>query len=376
MLKICHIVSGLPRDCARIFFRQSISLVKAGYEVSILINDGEKDEFVNDIMIFNHGHQFKSRLNDILFAKKYFSRKALEIDADIYQLHAPELIPLGLYLKKLGKIVFYDAHEDLPRDILEKRSIPKIIRPFLSKFIEWYMKNTLNKFDEVFTVTPHIVNNLKKIINNVTMITNFPLIDNMQIFDFNDYNLRDNNLCYVGTVYSYSNQEVLFDVMSRVNDINYLIAGNGDFLSTSINYQNLKSQDRIKFLGKLSKDKLNTLYNQCIAGYVLYDYHRNLGYNIGSFGTNKLFEYMIAGLPVICTDFELWKNIIDKYDCGIYVEPGKADQLENAISFLTSNKQKAYEMGQNAINAVVKEYNWLEQEKIYLNVFSKYVKVV
>ena len=45
-----------------------------------------------------------------------------------------------------------------------------------------------------------------------------------------------------------------------------------------------------------------------------------MGYKKGTLGNNKIFEYMYYGLPIICTDFDLWKEIIDKYKCGIYVK--------------------------------------------------------
>ena len=104
------------------------------------------------------------------------------------------------------------------------------------------------------------------------------------------------------------------------------------------------------------------------------DYKLNLGYRRGTYAVNKIFEYMEAGLPIICTDYDLWKEIVDKYDCGICVEPNNAKQIEEAIQFLISNKEKAYQMGQNGRKAVLLEYNWNTQEKEYLRIFRKYDK--
>ena len=91
-------------------------------------------------------------------------------------------------------------------------------------------------------------------------------------------------------------------------------------------------------------------------------------------GNNKIFEYMEAGLPVICTDFEMWKNnIIDKYNCGICVEPGNQEQLKDAITVLVSDHEKAYQMGLNGRNAVLNEFNWVTQEKILLEIYHSIV---
>jgi len=369
--KVCHIISGFLRDDSRIFIRQCGSLINYGYKVNILTNDGGPNEILNNINIYSHDVFSKGRIYDILFAKKYFLNKALEIDADIYQLHGPELIPLGVTLKNHGKIVFYDAHEDLPRDILEKEAIPGFIRPILSKLAEFYLQIQLKKFDEIFTVTPHFLINLKKASKNVSLITNFPIISDSSNFSKQDYLKRDNVLCYAGTVYKYSNQEVVLNSINNIQNLTYQVAGYIDD-SHKKKLNELDGSKNAKFLGKLTKAKLNDLFNNSTIGIVIYDYIRNLGYKIGSFGTNKIFEYMQAGLPIICTDFDLWKEIVEKHDCGICVQPNNQEQLENAIIFLINNKEKAFEMGQNGKAAVLSEYNWYSQERLYLEIFQKY----
>jgi len=107
-------------------------------------------------------------------------------------------------------------------------------------------------------------------------------------------------------------------------------------------------------------------------GIVVYDYKLNLGDRLGSFGSNKLFEYMEAGLPIICTDYVLWKEVVEKYECGLTVEPRNIDQLRDAISYLLQNKEIAYKYGKNGQKAVKEELNWSTQEKKYLGVLNEY----
>ena len=110
--------------------------------------------------------------------------------------------------------------------------------------------------------------------------------------------------------------------------------------------------------------------NTSTIGLSIYDYRKNLGGNLGSFATNKLFEYMEAGLPVICTDFEMWKKLIEEENCGICIKPNDTKELEKALKFLIDNKEEAFRMGQNGRSAVKNKYNWVSQQEKYNALFN------
>ena len=83
-----------------------------------------------------------------------------------------------------------------------------------------------------------------------------------------------------------------------------------------------------------------------------------------------MFEYMSSGIPVICTKFDLWKDIIDKYDCGICVDPYSDKEIRDAVKTLKNNPEKRLRMGKNGVKAVLQEYNWNTQEKELFNLYE------
>ena len=372
-IKVCHVISGYYRNDPRIFQRQCKSLVNGGFEVCILTNDGQPNEVMEGIKLYATDKYWKNRIKVLLFANSQFIKKAIEINADIYQLHSPELLSLGLTLKKLGKIVIYDSHEDLPSHILEKEWIPLIVRKPISIFINFYMYIFLKNYNEIISPHQHVVEKLELINANTTLITNFAKVGSLINYDLSHYLNRENIICYSGTVYSSSNQEFILEAISNINNLKYQIAG---FIDE--NYQEQLSErkgfKKLKFLGRIPYEELGDFYSKSLIGIVIMDYTLNLGHRRGTYAVNKIFEYMEAGLPIICTDYDLWKEIINKYDCGVCVEPNNAKQIEEAIKFLISNKEKAYQMGQNGRKAVLLEYNWITQEKEYLRIFEKYDK--
>lgn len=369
MTSVCHVISGYHRNDARVFLRQCKSLHNHGFDVSILTNDGAADELQDGIRIFDCGKRW-SRWRSLLGAKQQFLDRAIEIDADIYQLHSPELLPLGVALKKAGKRIVYDAHEDMPRHIMEKEWLPHFTRKLISVSFEKYMMWALARFDDIVSPHSHVVANFQEVLGKGVLIANFPLITEDWNFDQAEFVAREANLCYSGTVYSYSNQEEIVQALRAFEDVQYRIAGH-----IGVEHRDrllaMPGGENVQVLGRLSRPDLHRFYETSVIGLVIYDYKLNLGDRLGSYGTNKIFEYMEAGLPFIATDYTLWKDIVDRYDCGVCVAPGRPDEIAEAIRFMLTDPDRAYRMGQNGRRAVLEEFNWGSEEKKYVSMFRR-----
>ena len=85
---------------------------------------------------------------------------------------------------------------------------------------------------------------------------------------------------------------------------------------------------------------------------------------------NKMFEYMAAEMPVIASDFPLWKEIIEGNNCGICVNPTNPEDISTAIKYLLINENIALEMGRNGAKAVAQKYNWNMEKQKLLNLYS------
>lgn len=183
MTRICQVSTVHTTFDTRIFYKICLSLVKK-YEV-YYVSANAKTENVAGINI--EGVKLPtSRIKRMLSLNKVFE-KLCEIDADLYHFHDPELIPIGLKMKRLGKTIIFDSHEDIPQQLLWKEYIPHMIKKIVSKLYEKYEKKSLKKYDALISVTPTIVERLSRINTVTRMITNYPVyreISNMGGADY------------------------------------------------------------------------------------------------------------------------------------------------------------------------------------------------
>lgn len=368
MIHICHITSAHRRYDERVFFKECISLANAGYDVTLLVADGKPDEIRNGVKIVSATDIPKSRFQRIIKSSNVMYKKALKVDAEIYHLHDPELLPLARKLLKENKKVIFDSHEDVCGQISGKKWIPIFLRPIVSYFYRYYSNFVLSQLDYLIGVTPHLVEKLKIINPNSELITNYPEIN------LNDNYLeksvkKTNSFCYAGGITEQWNHETILSALED-SDATYHLIGRVDpeFMSK---LQKYKSWNKVKYYGQVPHKKVGILIGSCSVALAVLDYSRNTCGKIGTLGNTKLFEYMLAKLPVICTDFILWKEIIDKWKCGICIPPGDVDALQKAMQYMIDNPDKAKKMGENGRRVVLEEFNWGIEEKKLISLYQK-----
>lgn len=356
---------------SRILKKECVSLANAGYDVTLLVADNLPDENYKNVKISSIDFSPKNRLDRILNSKKQMLKKALLIDADVYHFHDPELIPVGLSLKKKNKKVIYDSHEDYVSALKEKKYIPKFLRKAISLAYESYEKYACKHFDGTVCCYHWTLNRLEKYCNNIQMVFNFPILEDNFLCHKKTNNI--NTFVYAGLVSDIWNHDVLINALNILKNAKYLLAGpiENDYFDE---LKSLEGWKYVNYMGLLTYQQvLEDVYSQATAGIALLGYIELTKNKIGNLSNTKLFEYMMSGLPVICTDFELWKEIINDYDCGICVNPYNSKSVANAIKLLEENPERAKTMGENGRRAVEEKYNWGREEK---KIFALYESVV
>ena len=85
---------------------------------------------------------------------------------------------------------------------------------------------------------------------------------------------------------------------------------------------------------------------------------------------NKMFEYMSAGLPLIASDFPLWRRIIEESQCGLCVDPSSPKEIAHAIATLVSNETLCLEKGTAGRKAITSSFNWMNESVKLLDLYE------
>lgn len=177
MIKVCHVTSTHKAEDQRIFHKECVSLVNNGYDVHII---AQGDDHINKGVTFHGtGEQNTSSAYRLLKRPKIVYKKAIELDAAIYHLHDMELLPYALKLKRRGKKVIFDYHEDFALRFADSDvfHFPKWAMKLMALMYKHYEIYVFKRLDVLISVTPHICERLRKINPNTYMITNYPLIN-------------------------------------------------------------------------------------------------------------------------------------------------------------------------------------------------------
>jgi glycosyltransferase involved in cell wall biosynthesis len=340
------------------------SLKRHGYDVTLIVADGKGDEIHNGIKIIDEGES-KGRLDRILRITRRVFKQAKEINADIYHLHDPELIHLGLKLRCSGKRVIFDSHEDVPLQTLAKHYLNKPLRILLSFLISKYERLLCPKFDGIIAATPFIRDKFLKININTIDINNFPLLD--ELLGSRSWSTKQNEVTYVGVLAKVRGICEVCQAMELTQTQTCLNLG-GSFTNPSFekSVKSLPGWNRVNELGFVDRVSISEILARSVAGLVTL--HPTPNY-IDALPV-KMFEYMSAGIPVIASDFPLWREIIIGNDCGLLVDPLNPREIARAIDYLVSNPKESERMGMNGRNAVELKYNWRSEEKKLLDFYK------
>lgn len=342
--------------------KQCRSLASHGHEVFLVVADGQGDGCRDGVWIVDVGRP-SGRRERMLRSTWRVGRAALSLDADVYQLHDPELIPFGLRLALAGHKVVFDAHEDVPSQLLDKPYLSPRSARLLSRVYLALETGALRRFDGVLAATPLIRDRLGAHNALTVDVNNFPRTEEFMgpaaAVAATGAAAARNSFCYVGSISVIRGVRELVQACALLRSPARLaLAGSFAEAGLEAEVRHHPGWRRVDALGHLDRGGVAGVMAGAFAGLVTLlptaSYRESLPV--------KMFEYMAAGIPVIASDFPLWRDIVEGSRCGLCVDPRDPAAIAAAIDHLAAHPQLAQDMGANGRRAVLDRYNWENEE--------------
>ncbi|UCJ15193.1 glycosyltransferase family 4 protein [Pseudomonas sp. MM211] len=362
MIKVVHISSGHHRNELRVHLKQCNSLAAAGYSVNFIVADGGGDAKIGGVQVLDVGVPH-GRFQRMLVFPWRLLRRARQINASIYHFHDPELLTIAIALKKSGAKVIYDSHEDVPRSIMSRDWIPFPVRRIVSMCFEFFENFVARRIAYVVGATPFIAKRFSDVGCRAIAINNFPLAS--EIADVSASRRPMPVICFLGGI---SRVRGVREIIMALGPLQtrMVLAGPFDSDETREELTQLQGWRNVDYKGNIERKAAVEAMRESMVGMICYLPEPN---HVNAF-PNKLFEYMAAGLPVVASDFPLWRDIVDGAQCGICVDPSSPEDIRQAISQMINDPEACRRMGENGRRAVLEQYNWSNEEKKLIQLYQ------
>lgn len=366
--RVCILTSvHIPFD-GRVFHREACSLAKAGYDVT-LIAKHDKEETVSGVRVVPLPKP-RSRLHRMTAVLWRLYRLAVREDADVYHFHDPELMIVGLLLKLRGKKVIWDVHEHYPNAILDKFYLARPLRRVISKSFDLFERAVARFYDYVIYTTPFVGERYQRMGVRSGRVENYPILELSTAFERNP----QDKIIYLGAM---SKTRGLLEVIEAFSLVakerpswELCLVGSSRPKSFEQEMKDLAARrgvgSNVKFIEWVPYEEKERLSSQAAMGVITFlPYSNNT-----SCLPNKLFDYMLVGLPVIASDFPLYREVVEPAQCGLIVDPSKPEEIARAMEHLIEHPEEARRMGENGRRAVLEKYNWEKESERLLRIYE------
>lgn len=378
-MKVCIISTAHPPSDTRIFHRQAKTLAAAGYDVVLLAAGQEKSSENSGIRVIGLP-RWSNRLKRMTLHVWRALLLAYRERADLYHLHDPELLIAGLILERLTKRpVIYDAHEDYPKFILSKAWIPRFLRRPLSRLMSIVETALAGGLSAVITAGDTVTERIETVNPRTITVHNFPRIKppgRPEAPLVTGAKGLAGTIIYAGIITENSGYETMLRTAAILRErkvpARILLLGRIKLANPHPSLERLREeleQAGVLVRDYVPHDQVHSYLASSDIGWVPLQKTPN---NVFAMPT-KLFEYMMAGLCVVASDFGSLSQIVQDNDCGMLVPQGDAEANAEAICHLLDHPEERLRMGQNGRNAALSRYNWASEADRLLRLYADLV---
>ncbi|MDP4184909.1 MAG: glycosyltransferase family 4 protein [Bacteroidota bacterium] len=296
---------------------------------------------------------------------------------DALHIHDLPLAQVGAEMKKKFGIRFVlDLHENWPALLQVSAHTNTTLGKLLSSDSQWraYERNYVSKADRVVVVADE----MKQRLVSTGIENSFYVVPNTLgketyagLTTTTDSHFI--TLFYAGGLNFHRGVHVVIEAISKLTqypNIRFRIVGSGKYEEAlKAMARNLKVEGKVEFMGWKSQTEVYEILNQ--SNIALIPHLRNE--HTDNTSPNKLFQYMLAGKPVLSSDCRYIKNILDETGAGICYEDTNPEDFASKLKPLLDSPDLRVSMGQKGVAAIRDKYNWENTSRELLRLYKELI---
>lgn len=160
--------------------------------------------------------------------------------------------------------------------------------------------------------------------------------------------------------------DTMIDAAKKTTDekVKYILVGKGNVKNELIEYAKSNNVRNVEFLDPVLKDNMDNVLELLDIGYIGLKKQNLFNYGVSP---NKLFDYMMAALPVIYA-VEASNDPVKDSNCGISVPAENPDAVVDAVMKIKAlSEEEKIKMGQNGKNYVLSNHMYEGLADKFLN---------
>ena len=361
-----HVTTVHPRTDVRIRVKECGALDASGLcDLCLVVADSLGPEVSGALKIRDVGRPPGGRFGRALIGSVRVLREVRALRPSVVHFHDPELLPACLLLASTGHTVVYDVHEDMPTQIMSKSWLPAWLRRPVARAVSGLERLAGHAFSAVVAATPAIAGRFPP--EKTVLVRNYPLLREFSGSGV-PYADRSPDFAYIGVIATIRGARTMIDAAAQLRPgARLLIAGNYSPPALRAELAVMPGWGAVVEQGWLDRAEIEALLGRVRAGLVVLQPTPNY---IDSLPV-KLFEYMAAGIPVVASDFPLWRTIVEDAGCGLLVDPSDPAAVADAMKRLLDDPEEAALMGARGKEAVRDRYSFAEEAERLVELYGR-----
>jgi glycosyltransferase involved in cell wall biosynthesis len=360
MIQICHITLKRDPFDQRIFHKECKGL-RSRYAVTLLAPNA-RGSMVDGITISGYVYKPGRSFSNFISVM----RAAFRQRATIYHIHEPLLLPLAWILRQRGKKIIYDVggEQNLP--------LQPVLSPFRQILVRFFEKRVAMRGRLVLSER-NLIGTYQAMAKSMCVVENFCDIEALR-----NYVVADRSECrrlfYLGPVGRRHGIGTMLEALNELRKrglntgldlVGEIEPGLMEHLQSLPHFAQVK--DHVILHDRLSMQDAGRIAQQGFAALFFHDpnvYHPE-------HYPPQLFDYMALGLPVVASNFMIYKGVLEHRECGICIANDDHMTIADTLEKIFTDKELQNRLAANGRAAVARNYNWTSEQNILLDFYDK-----